>query len=170
MDIEKILERMKGLIVSEIKEELREFKAAVTGQLEGFKLAIESMNARMTNLEGETKDIRRALDETNKRIDEINKRIDETNKRIDETNKRIDDTNKRIDELRAELKGEIIANTLRIGETNKRIDETNKRIDDLFMEVSKIRGDLNKALSQKEILDDVLLRIQRLEARVFEGA
>ncbi|MEZ0344715.1 MAG: hypothetical protein ABWJ99_07960, partial [Caldimicrobium sp.] len=93
-----------------------------------------------------------------------------TNKRIDETNKRIDETNKRIDELRAELKGEIMANTLRIDETNKRIDETNKRIDELFLEVSKIRGDLKKALSQKEVIDDMLTRIQRLEAKVLEAA
>jgi chromosome segregation ATPase len=148
MDIDKLLEKVRGLIISEIKEEFREFRASVTGQLAGFKLALESVNARLTNLEGEVKDIRRALDETNKRIDETNKRIDETNKRIDE--------------LRVELKSEIMDNT-------HRIDATNKRIDDLFVEVSKIRGDLNKALSQKEVFDDVLLRVQRLEGRIFKS-
>ncbi|MEZ0344718.1 MAG: hypothetical protein ABWJ99_07975 [Caldimicrobium sp.] len=185
MDLEKLVEKLKELIISEIKEEFKEFKATVSGQLEGFRLAIESMNARMTNLEGEVRDLRRALDETNKRIDETNKRIDETNKRIDETNKRLeefkDDTLKRFDtlrsetiklynELRSELKGEIIANTLRIDETNKRIDETNKRLDDLFLEVAKIRSDLSQALSQKGVIEDMLTRIQRLEAQVLKAA
>ena len=178
MDLEKLVEKLKELIISEIKEEFKEFKATVSGQLEGFRLAIESMNARMTNLEGEVRDLRRALDETNKRIDETNKRIDETNKRIDETNKRLeefkDDILKRFDtlrsetiklynELRSELKGEIIANTLRI-------DETNKRLDDLFLEVAKIRSDLSQALSQKGVIEDMLTRIQRLEAQVLKAA
>jgi hypothetical protein len=38
------------------------------------------------------------------------------------------------------------------------------------MEVSKIRGDLNKALSQKVVFDDVLLRVQRLEGRILKAA
>jgi tetrahydromethanopterin S-methyltransferase subunit G len=71
----------------------------------------------------------------------------------------IDDTNKRIDETRAELKQEIMQNTLRI-------DETNKRIDALYLETSEIRGDLKKALSDKEILHDVIFRIERLETKV----
>ncbi|MGB9823463.1 MAG: hypothetical protein ACPLRL_08660, partial [Thermodesulfovibrio sp.] len=82
---------------------------------------------------------------------------------IDETNKRIDDTNKRIDELRVELKTEIMMNT-------QRIDETNARLDELFLEASKIRADLNKALSQKEAIDDMRLRIQRLEDKVLTAA
>jgi uncharacterized coiled-coil DUF342 family protein len=135
MDVDKLLEKVRGLIISEIKEEFREFRASVTGQLEGFKLALESVNARITNLEGEVRDIRRALDETNKRIDDLG----------------------------VELKGEIMANT-------QRIDETNKRIDYLSNEVSKMRGDLNKALSQKVVFDDVLLRVQRLEGRILKAA
>ncbi|MCX7966653.1 MAG: hypothetical protein N2596_08525, partial [Syntrophorhabdaceae bacterium] len=69
----------------------------------------------------------------------------------------------RIDNLRVELKQEIMLN-------NQRIDETNKRIDDLYMVVANIRGDLNKALSQKEVIDDVLIRVQRLEDKVLAAA
>ncbi len=184
MEIEKIAEKLKDLIIGEIREEFREFKSSVTGELAGYRIAIESMNGRMAGiearqaaLESEIRDMRKAIDETNKRIDEtnkrindINKRIDETNKRIDETNKRIDETNKRIDDLRAELKTEIMLNTQRIDDTNKRIDETNKRIDDLMIEVSHIRGDLKKALSQKEVMNDILTRLQRVEIKVFETA
>ncbi|MFN3395812.1 MAG: hypothetical protein ACK4Z9_03335, partial [Thermodesulfovibrionales bacterium] len=74
--------------------------------------------------------------------------------------KRIDETNKRIDELRVELKAEINANTARI-------DETNKRIDSLYLEISEVRGDLKKALSYKEIMHDFILRLERLETKVF---
>jgi chromosome segregation ATPase len=146
MDAQKIAEAVKSSIIGEIKQELKEFIASVTGELSGFRLAIESMNARMNslearqaNFEAELRDIRRALDETNKRIDH----------------------------LRAELKVEIMKNTERIDETNKRIGETNKRIDYLHFEVSGIRGDLNKALSQQQTLGDVITRVQKLEERVL---
>ena len=45
MDIEKLAEKLKELIVGELKEEFRDFKATVSGELAGFRLAIESMNA-----------------------------------------------------------------------------------------------------------------------------
>lgn len=51
-----------------------------------------------------------------------------------------------------------------------RIDETNKRIDNLYLEVSEIKGQLNKALSQKEIINDVLTRVQKLEEKVYAVA
>lgn len=146
MELEKIAEKIRDLVVGEIKEEFRDFKASVTGELSGFRLAIESLNARQGTMENDLRDIRRSIDETNKRIDE---------------------TNKRIDELRVELKAEIIANTARIDETNKRIDDTNKRIDSLYLEVSEIRGIVEKALSDKEIIHDFILRIERLESKVF---
>jgi chromosome segregation ATPase len=152
MEWEKIAEKIRDLVLGEIKEEFRDFKASVTGELSGFRLAIESINARMgaiesrqSNMENELRDIRRSIDETNKRIDET----------------------------RVELKTEIMANTARIDETNKRIDETNKRIDEtnkridaLYLEVAEIRGDLKKAISDKEILHDMIFRIERLETKV----
>ena len=65
-------------------------------------------------------------------------------------------------------------NTLRIDELNRRFDElsrrlddTNKWIDELYIQLSHIRGDINRALSQKEVIEDVLTRIQRLELKVF---
>ncbi|MEM3018584.1 MAG: hypothetical protein QXO25_06880 [Candidatus Bathyarchaeia archaeon] len=133
------MEKVKDAIIGEVKEEMKEFRAIVTGQLSGFALSIESMNSRMNgiesriaNMESDIRDIRRVLDETNKRIDD----------------------------LRMELKTEIMLNT-------QRIDETNKRIDDLYTKFSEIRGDLNKALSTKEVIDDVLIRVQRLENKVL---
>ncbi|GAQ94549.1 MULTISPECIES: hypothetical protein [Thermodesulfovibrio] len=142
MEWEKVVDKIRDLILGEIREELRDFKATVSGQPSGFALAIQSINARMesiesrqSNIESELRDIRRAIYETNKRIDE----------------------------LRVELKTEIMQNT-------QRIDDTNKRIDDLFIEVANIRGDLNKALSQKEVIDDLITRVQRLEDRVLTAA
>ncbi|MCX7965693.1 MAG: hypothetical protein N2596_03610 [Syntrophorhabdaceae bacterium] len=149
MEWEKIMEKLKDMILGEIKEEFREFKSTVSGQLQGFALAIETMNSRMSGIES--------------RMSSMESDIRDLRKAIDETNKRIDD-------LRVELKAEIMLNTQRIDETNKRIDETNKRIDDIYLEVSNIRGDLNKALSRKEVIDDVLIRVQRLEDKVLAAA
>ncbi len=167
MEIEKILDKIRDLIVGEMKEEFKIFRESVRGELAGFRLAIESMDRRVSSMGDEIREIRKSMGV-------LTQRIDETNKRIDETNKRIDDTNKRIDELRAELKAEIMQNTARIDEINKRIDETNKRIDDtnkridaLYIETSKIREDLNKALSERRVIDDILTRIQRMEEKVF---
>lgn len=138
MEWEKIAEKIRDLVLGEIKQEFRDFRASVTGELTGFRLAIESLNARQSSMEHELRDIKRSIDETNKRIDET----------------------------RVELKAEIMANTARIDETNKRIDETNRRIDALYLEMSEIRGDLKKAISDKEILHDVIFRIERLETKV----
>jgi len=35
------------MILGEIKEEFRDFKASVTGELSGFRLAIEAMNGAL---------------------------------------------------------------------------------------------------------------------------
>ncbi|MCX7966059.1 MAG: hypothetical protein N2596_05495, partial [Syntrophorhabdaceae bacterium] len=51
MDWEKIAEKIKDMVVGEIKEEPKDFKSTVSGQLQGFTLAIESMNARMNGIE-----------------------------------------------------------------------------------------------------------------------
>ncbi|MBS3946813.1 MAG: hypothetical protein KGZ57_00715 [Dethiobacter sp.] len=138
MEGEKLAEKIRDLVLGEIREEFRDFRASVTGELSGFRLAIEALGARQTNLEHELREIRRTIGETNKRIDE---------------------TNKRIDELRVELRAEIMANT-------SRIDETNRRIDALFLETAEMRGDLKKAISDKEILHDMVFRVTRLEAKV----
>lgn len=73
MDIEKLAEKLKELIVGELKEEFRDFKATVSGELAGFRLAIESMNQRLSaleerqsSLEAELRDIRRSIEYTSK--------------------------------------------------------------------------------------------------------
>ncbi|MGB9711093.1 MAG: hypothetical protein ACPLZA_06355 [Thermodesulfovibrio sp.] len=152
MEWEKIAEKLRDMIIGEIKEEFKEFRASVTGELSGFRIALESLIARQNSMENEIKELRKAIDETNKRIDELRielkTEIMKNTERIDETNKRIDETNKRIDD------------------TNKRIDDTNQRIDELYLISSHIRADLNKALSEKKVIDDMLTRIQRLEEKV----
>jgi TolA-binding protein len=62
-------------------------------------------------IKGENKEIKIALELTNKRLDDINIHLA--------------DQSRRIDDLRAEL-------TQRIDETNERIDETNNRINRLY--------------------------------------
>jgi hypothetical protein len=59
-----------------------------------------------------------------------------------------------------------MANTARIDETNRRIDETNQRIDVLYLQTGEIIGDLKKAISDKEILHDLIFRVERLETKV----
>lgn len=156
MEWEKLAEKIRDLVLGEIREEFRDFRASVTGELSGFRLAIEALGARQTNLEHELREIRRTIGETNRRIDEL--RV-ELKAEIMANTARIDETNKRIDELRVELKAEIMANTARI-------DETNRRIDALFLETAEMRGDLKKAISDKEILHDMVFRVTRLEAKV----
>jgi len=162
MDLERLAEKIRDIVLGEIRDEFREFRASVTGELSGFRIALESINARQANLENELRDIRRSIDEINKRIDETNKRIDNVRDyllaRIDEINKRIDETNNRIDNVKYYL-------LARIDEINKRIDEINKRIDILYLEVSEMRGDLKKAISDKEIIHDMIFRIERLESK-----
>ena len=160
MEWEKIAERIRDLILGEIKEEFKDFKNTVTGQLAGFQIAIESMNARMAAIENRMTAMENRQINIENELRQIRKSIDDTNKRIDDTNKRIDDLDwklsTRIDNLNAQL--------------SARIDETNQRIDQLYIEISSIKAELKKALSQKEVIDDVLIRIQRLEDKVLTPA
>ncbi|MDZ7761341.1 MAG: hypothetical protein U5L00_13950 [Desulfovermiculus sp.] len=162
MDLDRAVERIREAVVGELKEEFKEFRAAVTGELAGYRVAIESLTARQTGMESGLRDICHSIEQTNKRIDETNNRIDETNKRIDQTRSEL---TSRIDETRSELKELIAKNTERIDEYNRRIDETNKRIDGIMMDVSEIKGELNRALSEKVVVDDLVQRVSRLEAR-----
>ncbi len=185
LDITKIIDAIKNAIISEIRDELKEFKASVTGELSGFRLAIQSISERQTsieanihNLKSELKqeiqqvrselkqEIQQVRSELKQEIQEVRSelkqeiqlntlRIDETNKRIDETNKRIDiltiETNKKIDLL------------------NQRIDDTNKRIDELTKEVYGIKNQLTESISYKRIIEDTILRIQKLETAIFKN-
>lgn len=166
MDLERAVERIRDAVVGELKEEFKEFRAAVTGELAGYRVAIESLTARQTGMESELRDIRHSIEQTNRRIDETNKCMDEVKtdltSRIDETRS---DLTAQIVETRSELKAEVAKNTERIDETNKRIGDTNKRIDGLMMDVSEIKGELSRALSEKVVVDDLVQRVSRLEAR-----
>lgn len=149
MDIEKLAEKIRDIVLGEIKDEFKIFRASVTGELSGFRLALESINARQTNIENEMRDLRRAIEETNKKIDDVK---DYLLSKIEETNKRIDETNNRIDKIRDYL--------------ISRIDDVNKRLDTLYLEVSEMRAELKKAISDKEIIHDMLFRIERLESKI----
>ncbi len=160
MDWDKAMEKFREMIMGELRGELREFRASVTGELSGFRLAIESMNSWQKSMQQELADIRYSIDHTNNRLDESRTEL-----------------LSRIDEFRVELKKEISGNTVRIDSNNQRIDqiqaqlsskidEINNRMDSLSMDVAFIKGELNKALSDKEVVKDILLRVERLEARV----
>ncbi|WP_448588434.1 hypothetical protein [Thermocrinis sp.] len=170
MDLEKLAEKIRDLIVGELREEFKLFRASVESELSGYRLAIESMNARMSGIEARMSGIEARMSALEERQSALERRIDETNKRIDETRaelkaeimqntQRIDETNRRIDETRAELKAEIMQNT-------QRIDALNKRVDDVQYILIEINGELKEALSKKEIIKDMLIRIERLEAKV----
>ena len=75
----------------------------------------------------------------------------------------IDET-KRIDEVRSELTGRIDETSKRIEGVNTRINGVSDSINDLRSEVFQIRGDLNKALSEKEVVVDLVKRVGRLES------
>ena len=152
MDMDKIIEKMRDVILGELKQEFAQFRASVTGELSGFRVAIESISARQSSIETDLREIRKSIEQVRS---ELSARIDETNKRIDETRTEL---GARIDEVRSELKVEIMKNT-------ERIDKVNARMDATFFEVSKLRGDLEKALSQKVIIDDLVVRVKRLEVQ-----
>lgn len=134
MDIEKLTQAIKDIVIGELKQEFKEFRTEIRGELAGYRLAIESLSERMKNIENDIREIRGAIGETNKRIDEVR-----------------DSLLVKIDDVRDSL--------------SARIDGLSARIDDLYMEVSEIKGDLKKALADKVVIEDMILRIERLEER-----
>jgi len=152
MEIEKLTQAIKDIVIGELKQEFKEFRTEVRGELAGYRLAIESLSERMKNIENDIRDVRREIVEINKRIDGTNIRIDGINERIEGTNIRIDGINERIEGTNIRIDG------LR--------DSLSTRMDDVYMEVSEIKGDLKKALADKVVIDDMILRIERLEEKV----
>jgi uncharacterized protein YdhG (YjbR/CyaY superfamily) len=49
---DELLKLIKDTILSEIRDDFKDFKNQVSYQLEGFKLAIQSINERMSSIEG----------------------------------------------------------------------------------------------------------------------
>lgn len=95
MEIEEIAEKLRDLIIGEIREEFRKFKSSGTGKHAGYRLATGSMNAMIAVIEAR----QAALDSE------------------------ISNIRKLIDDLRAELMAEIMFNTQRKDDTNKKIDD-----------------------------------------------
>lgn len=78
MEWKRFAEKIRDLVLGEIKEEFRDFKTSVTGELSGFRFTIESINARMgaiesrqSSIESDLRELRRLIDETNTRIDAL---------------------------------------------------------------------------------------------------
>ncbi|MGC8815819.1 MAG: hypothetical protein ACP5O4_06475 [bacterium] len=87
-------------IIGDFKEEFKIFRSEVSSQLEGFKIAIESINHRINSIESIISSIENKLSIIkNFKLPSIENKINKTNKRIDETNKRIDNIQFRLDDL-----------------------------------------------------------------------
>ncbi|WP_457550263.1 hypothetical protein [Archaeoglobus sp.] len=125
VDAQQIAEKVGDLILGSIKEELKEFRAEVGGQLEGFRIAIESMNKRMdgierrlSNLEDEMRALKnelilihRRIDKTNQRIDRLADTVTLLSSRIDKLAERVEVNTIELRELKA--KGKVIEDILR---------------------------------------------------------
>ncbi|RLI82225.1 hypothetical protein DRP07_05625 [Archaeoglobales archaeon] len=60
MDAQKIAVAVKNAIMGELRDEFKEFRAEVRGQLDGFKLAIDTMNKRLDGIESRVGNIERS--------------------------------------------------------------------------------------------------------------
>ncbi|SMP50428.1 Protein of unknown function [Desulfonatronum zhilinae] len=149
MDWEKGMEKLRDMIVGEMRQEFKEFKSAVTGELSGYRIALESLSARMTNMENELRATRTDL---TSRIENVRTEISD---KIDAVRSEL---KAEIDTTRTELKAEIRENT-------RRIDTCNNRIDALQFEFIQVRERLDKAISQKVLVEDLAVRVTSLEAK-----
>jgi len=103
MDLDAIVEKIRDAIVGDLRKEFTEFKAEVR-VLDGFRIAIETMNKRMDSIEQRISRVEARLDETDKRIDtltlDMNRRIESLTL---DMNRRFEDMVKRIESINAEL-------------------------------------------------------------------
>lgn len=204
MDWEKGMEKLRDMIVGEMRQEFKEFKSAVTGELSGYRIALESLSARMTNMENElratrtdlTSRIENVRTEISDKIDavrsELSDKIDsvrsELKAEIDATRAELkteiidvrtelsdkietvrSELSGKIDTVRSELKAEIDTTRTElkaeIRENTRRIDTCNNRIDALQFEFIQVRERLDKAISQKVLVEDLAVRVTSLEAK-----
>lgn len=82
----------------------------------------------------------------------------ELKQEINKTDKKIDNVNQHLIDVYLELKGEI--NNVRTELRN-----TNKKIDFMMNELSILRKKVREAIETKTIIDDLLVRVERLEAK-----
>lgn len=101
------------------------------------------------------------LDNLNQRLDDTNMRLDDVNRRIDDVHKRIDDViasnARRMDALKVEFRTGLAANT-------RKTEEMNGLWQPVLMQLAAMQANLKGAVAQKEIIDDVLVRLRRLES------
>ncbi len=200
MDIEKLTDLIRNLVIGEIKEEFKEFKASVTGELSGYRFAIESMNERMKILETRQFDLEKDLKEFKKEINdkldqqqlefkteiknlkselrqeiynvktELKQDIAKVDQKVEsvktELEQKINNVDNKIDTAKRELKQDIGNLEDKINLFNMRLDIFTKYVMDLGTELSKLRSDVNVALSQKEVINDILLRVERIESKI----
>jgi len=111
VDAQQIAEKVRDLLMGAIREEFREFKAEVRGQLEGFRLAIETMNKRLDSIERRLDNLEKRVDETNQRIDRLTDVIISLSTRVDRLAERVEENTIELKELKAKEK--IIEDILR---------------------------------------------------------
>ena len=69
MDISVLADKIKEAVIGEIRQEFKEFRAEVRGELSGFRLAIEAMSKRMDGIE-------RRMDGIKSRMGELETKTD----------------------------------------------------------------------------------------------
>ncbi|MCD5425009.1 MAG: hypothetical protein LRZ92_00945, partial [Methanosarcinaceae archaeon] len=79
--INKVAEVARGLLIGDLKEGF----ASISGELAGFRIALESINGRLGGIESRLSAVENNVMNLNVKIDETNKRIDETNREIQST-------------------------------------------------------------------------------------
>jgi chromosome segregation ATPase len=84
--IDAIAEKIRDAIMGDLRKEFSEFKAEVRGQLDGFRIAIETMNKRMDSIE-------RRMESMDQRISRIEVKLDEMNNKIDAINAELEQKN-----------------------------------------------------------------------------
>ncbi|MCX7870126.1 MAG: hypothetical protein N2485_00910 [bacterium] len=175
---EKIANIIKDSIISDLKKEFDNFRSEISGQLEGFKLALNSIENRMNSIENRMNSIENRMNNVEDRIDrlrvELNDKIDKLRNELDS---KIDKVDTKIDKVSNELDGKI--NSLRtelitlindtrneilkkVFENTQRIDELNRRIDSIYVSVGE-------AVNYKQLVDDLLIRMQRMETKLDQA-
>ncbi len=82
----------------------------------------------------------------------------ELKQEINKTDKKIDNVNQHLIDVYLELKG-------KINNVRTELRNTNKKIDFMMNELSILRKKVREAIETKTIIDDLLVRVERLEAK-----
>ncbi len=124
VDAQQIAEKVRDLLLGELRDEFKEFKAEVRGQLEGFRLAIETMNRRLDSLE---MNINKRIDSVERRLANIENEVRSLRGEMSALNRRVDDLVKELSEVKVELK-ELKARDEIIQDLVRRISKLEEKI------------------------------------------